>query len=180
MKIKNNFYIFTGGPGSGKTTLTDELSKMGYCCVTEVGRKIIQEQILNNEDALPWMDTKKYSDKMLQYSIQDYMDLFESGEIYFFDRGIPDILGYSELINLPDRKEHYKATKDYRYNPTVFIFPPWKEIYKTDGERKQDFELAVATYQCIWKVYDEAGYNLIELPCVSVQERIDFILNKIN
>lgn len=179
LKTKNNFYILTGGPCSGKTSLIDTIHKMGYHCVPEVGRKIIKGQVIIGGDALPWADTGKYSNLMLSHSIQDYMQLFDSPELHFFDRGIPDTLGYVELINMLNKQKFIDAVEEYRYNPTVFILPPWEEIYKTDNERKQDFQLAVATYEAMKSVYQKAGYDLIELPLTTISQRIDFILGKI-
>lgn len=180
MKTKSNFYIFTGGPGSGKTTLINGLDKMGYNCVPEVGRKIIKEQIFCGGMALPWLDTKEYSDLMLQESIRDYCFFSEFTELCFFDRGIPDVLGYASLINLPDKEMFVYSVKEFRYNSTVFILPPWREIYKTDHERKQSFDLAIATYNSMKNIYEEYGYKLIEIPFKSVSERIDFVLNEVS
>lgn len=49
-----NFYILTGGPGSGKSTVLKLLSDMGYLTVEETGRNIIQKQIKSLGDAVPW------------------------------------------------------------------------------------------------------------------------------
>lgn len=37
-----NYYIFTGGPGSGKSTVLNILENMGYMTVREVARDIIK------------------------------------------------------------------------------------------------------------------------------------------
>lgn len=179
MKTKNNFHIVTGGPGSGKTSLIEKLCETGYCCVSEVARKIIKEQIASHGNALPWSDTEKYSNSMLSYSIQDYMNLLESSELHFFDRGIPDTLGYVKLINILDKRNFIDAVQEFRYNPTVFILPPWEKIYESDNERKQNFQMAVATYQVMRNTYKNAGYNLIELPRTTISQRVDFILEKL-
>ena len=42
--MKNNFYILTGGPGSGKTTVLNEIARRNICTVGEVARKIIISQ----------------------------------------------------------------------------------------------------------------------------------------
>ncbi|ARR08937.1 ATP-binding protein [Vibrio campbellii] len=38
----NNLIVFTGGPGSGKTSVIEHLIKLGYACAPETGRKVIQ------------------------------------------------------------------------------------------------------------------------------------------
>ena len=45
--------VVSGGPGAGKTTLLLELERRGFCCVPEVARQIIQEQVRDEGDALP-------------------------------------------------------------------------------------------------------------------------------
>lgn len=152
---------------------------MGYGCVDEVGRKIIKEQVATNGNALPWLNTEKYSTQMLSHSIQDYMNLFSSSKVHFFDRGIPDAFGYVQLINAPNKQQFIDAVQEFRYNSTVFILPPWEEIYKTDNERKQDFQLASDTYQVMKRTYKNAGYNLVELPCTTILQRVDFIITKL-
>ncbi|GAB6264489.1 hypothetical protein PSSHI_47330 [Photobacterium sp. R1] len=66
------------------------------------------------------------------------------------------------------------------YNQNVFIFPPWESIYKNDVERQQDFIEAVATYQEMLYAYEKFGYDLVEVPKVSLRKRAEFILNNVN
>lgn len=60
-----NYYIFTGGPGSGKSTVLNILENMGYMTVREVARDIIKNQVRTNGDAVPWNNTVRYSNLML-------------------------------------------------------------------------------------------------------------------
>jgi len=179
MKTKYNFYIITGGPGVGKTTLINELRDRGYTCIREVARNIIKEQIEINGDALPWLNTQKYSDMMLYRSVHDFIKHSDVDELLIFDRGIPDTYGYEVLMNFTIRTELKETANRYRYNPTVFILPPWLEIYSTDDERKQDFKEALRTFEVMKSVYIGLGYNLIEVPKTSPAERADFVINKI-
>lgn len=179
MVIKPNYYIITGGPGVGKTTLIDALRRKGYHCVPEVAREIIKEQIENNGNALPWKDTSLYSGLMLQKSVEDFITLPEKDEIYFFDRGIPDTYGYNKLIGLPIDDNLQYATGNYRYNPIVFILPAWTEIYHTDNERKQSLEEAIATYHAMKAAYIELGYHPVDVPKTTVEERCKYVLEKI-
>jgi len=175
--IKPNFYIITGGPGVGKTTLLEELRHRGYQYVEEVARNIIKEQMATDGDALPWKNTRKYSDLMLSRSIDSFIQHSTIKNLLFFDRGIPDTYGYEVLIGLKTSDHLKEAVAKYRYNPTVFLLPPWKEIYETDGERKQDFNEAVETHKVMQHVYKESEYNTVDVPCLPVQERAGFILD---
>lgn len=179
MLDKKNFYIITGGPGVGKTTLINDLVKRGYNCVPEVAREIIKDQVATGGNALPWGDTKEYSKRMLSYSIRDFESFVQSEDLYFFDRGIPDTLGYERLMNFQCDIELLNAVNEYRYNKTVFLLPPWKEIYATDSERKQDFDVAVETYHVMKKTYNDMGYSSIDIPCLSIEKRSDYILQYI-
>lgn len=179
MLTNPKFYILTGGPGSGKTTTINELNSLGYQIVPEVGRTIIKEQITINGKGLPWEDKELYANLMLQNAVRDYISLYDCKKISFFDRGIPDVLGYIQLINASQIDLYTDCSKEFRYNKTVFIFPPWFEIYSNDSERKQDFQEAIETYNVMKQVYQLLEYTIIEVPRASIANRVDFLLNEI-
>src|SRR5262249_45119168 len=52
----DRFFILTGGPGSGKSSLIDALERLGYRRSVEAGRGIIQDQVDIGGRALPWAD----------------------------------------------------------------------------------------------------------------------------
>jgi predicted ATPase len=177
--LKSNtdrFFIITGGPGSGKTSLLDALEKMNHKRSVEAGRGIIQQQVAIGGRALPWDDKLLFSELMLSWEIRSYQIAEQSAGIVFFDRGVPDIAAYLMLSNIPIPKYVQKAAETFRYNPRVFIAPPWREIFTQDRERKQDFEEAIRTYEALVKTYTGDGYNLVKLPCVSIEERVRFVL----
>lgn len=172
----SQFFVITGGPGAGKTTVLRELEQRGVCCVAEVARQIIQEQVRDRGDALPWDDREKYCRLMLERSISSYEEYAGSSAMTFFDRGIPDTLCYARLIGSPLEHEILQACRSYRYGSRVFFAPPWREIYATDDERKQTFDEAVKTYELMVRAYEDCGYEVVEIPKVSAVERADFIL----
>lgn len=61
----------------------------------------------------------------------------------------------------------------------VFICPPWPDIYVTDQERRQTHEVAVRTYEAMVETYGALGYEPIEVPRGSVEERVGFVLESI-
>jgi predicted ATPase len=174
-----NFHIITGGPGSGKTSVLEALSERGYHCVGEVGRKIIQEQLMIGGNALHWGDRKLFLELMLTRSMGDYDRVGDSEEHVFFDRGVPELVGYGPLVGFPTPAHVRKAAELYRYGRTVFVMPPWREIYQNDAERKQDFAEAIASYDLAVSTYRKFGYEPIDVPKASVAERVRFILERL-
>lgn len=173
--VHHNFYVITGGPGVGKTTLLRELGNRNYHCMPEAARRIIQEQMAQNGDALPWENRARYAELMLEGSVNLYKQA-DAAVPTFFDRGIPDVLAYVRLTGLPLTETLKTALASFRYHPLVFILPPWKEIYETDSERKQTWEEAVATFEVMKDVYTGYGYTTMEVPPMTVAGRGDFVL----
>jgi predicted ATPase len=178
---QKNLFVVTGGPGAGKTTLLEELRRLGYTCLPEVAREIIQEQVQSGGRALPWDDKEQFAWRMLVRSTEQWRDHTSSAEAFFVDRGLPDTLCYAKLVGLSGeiQTEALGRCQSLRYRDLVFIAPPWQQIYLTDKERKQNFEEAIATFQIMRQTYLDCGYELVELPRVSVEERAAFVLDRI-
>jgi predicted ATPase len=173
------FFVVTGGPGSGKSTLIEALARAGFGGSVEAGRGIIQDQVAIGGRALPWIDPALFADMMLAWEMRSYhIAQGQAGHI-FFDRGVPDVTGYLRLMKLPVPKYVEKAVESFRYNRRVFIAPPWEAIFSQDRERKQDFAEAVRTYESLATTYAGYGYELVELPRAPVEERARVVLESV-
>ena len=118
---------------------------------------------------------------MFNRSVESYLRTNKNGkQITFFDRGIPDALCYSTLIHSAITKVMQLCAENYRYNNRVFVLPPWFEIYQTDNERKQNWEEAVLTCAAIKDTYLQCNYQIIEVPKLPVESRVEFVINTIN
>ncbi len=174
-----NFHILTGGPGAGKTTTLDALRRRGFEVVEEAARKILKEQAAIGGNATHDGDQVRYRDLMLERSIADFDGVAERAAPVFFDRGIPELLRYA----VPEGEETpaplAEAIRSRRYGPLVFIFPPWRAIYRHDEERKHDFTHAARVFDDVGAAYRACGYRLVEVPLLSVEERVDFILSRL-
>jgi predicted ATPase len=172
----DRFFVLTGGPGSGKTTLIEALEQAGYARSVEAGRGVIQDQVAIGGHALPWRDPVTFAELMLAWEIRSYhMAQGQAGPV-FFDRGVPDVVGYLRLIGLPVPQHMEKAAEAFRYNRRVFIAPLWPEIFGQDSERMQSLEEAVRTYEAMVGTYSGYGYELVEIPRATVKERVHFVI----
>jgi predicted ATPase len=176
----DSFFVLTGGPGSGKTTLIDALKKRGYATTDEAGRGVIREEVENGGDAVPWIDRERFAERMFEWELRSYRDAERQDGPVFFDRGLPDTIGYLKLEGLDVPAWMEEETWRLRYNARVFIAPPWKEIYGMDEERRQNWDVAVRTHNIMAETYAELGYELVELPRASVTQRAEFAIARIS
>jgi predicted ATPase len=174
-----SLHVITGGPGSGKSTLIEALARLGHRTVPESGRAIIREQMAGSGSALPWNDAEAYARAMEAVDRDALLGGREGSVPTFFDRGLPDIMGYRRLSDLPVPAGLARDCLNLRYDGRVFLAPPWPEIYGQDSERRQDLVEAIRTYEMMRLVYDELGYALVVLPKAPVEERIAFVLAEI-
>ncbi len=174
----SRFIVITGGPGSGKTTLLDALREAGHTAIPEAGRNIIRAQQAIDGPALPWRDPALFAELMLSRDMRSHEEARQMPGTLFFDRGIPDTIGYLRLTGLPVPEHMMRAAKSLRYNNRIFIAPFWPEIFGQDAERRQSAHEAKRTCAAMEKIYGELGYDLVPLPLCSVHERLRFILSE--
>lgn len=172
----DRFFVLTGGPGAGKTTLVEALKARGYATTEEAGRGVIREQMQGGGDGLPWTDRERFAALMFDWELGSYRQAERQDGPVIFDRGLPDTIGYLRLEGLEVPAWMEEEAWRLRYNATAFIAPPWKEIYGTDEERRQDWDVAVRTYRTVARTYVDFGYRLVELPLVSVARRAEFLI----
>jgi predicted ATPase len=173
----DRFVVITGGPGSGKSTLIEHLRRMGHVCRPEAGRGIIQDQTVIDGPALPWKDPALFAELMLCWELRSYRVAAGPGTPVFFDRGIPDIVGYLRLEGLPVPAHVDAAARTFRYHRRVFVAPPWPEIYERDSERRQSYAEAERTCASMVATYTAYGYEPVHLPLAPVAERARFVID---
>ncbi len=173
--MSDHFFVVTGGPGAGKTSLITELARRGFHTIPESGRAVIREEMQSGGDALPWADRMAYAEQMLERGLRAYEDAQALSGPVIFDRGIPDIMGYLTLCGLPLPPHVAAAAKAARYNARIFLAPFWDDIFTQDAERKQTRAEAEATGAAMREIYTALGYEITELPCTDIASRADFV-----
>lgn len=179
MAATDRLHIITGGPGSGKSTLVAALAAAGVATSAEVGRQVVREQLARGGTALPWGDELAFADAMWPREVAAHAAALATGRTVVLDRGAPDVVGFLRVSGLPVSVAIDAAARATRYNPRVFLAPFWAEIYQHDPERRQPAALAAATEPVMRDTYAGHGYTIVELPRVSVAERVAFVLDRL-
>lgn len=165
------FFVITGPPGSGKTTLIESLEKH-VKVVPEAARRVLMIERASGGTATGEQDAAAFVTRMLDMSIADYA---AANGPTLFDRGLPDLLAFCTYYQLPDQNVR-TAIKAHPYQPPVFMLPSWPEIYQTDSERTLDFVSAAAFGDLTRQAYLRSGYSLVDVPKTSREARLAFIL----
>jgi predicted ATPase len=172
----DRFFVLTGGPGAGKTTLIEALGRAGFATTTEAGRAIIRNQLDIGGPATHQINPALFAELMLAFDMQSYRRALDEPGPVFFDRGITELAGYHGMMGMNAPAHFRTAAEKFRYNTRVFAAPPWPEIFANDSERKQSLGEAVRTHDAAVKIYAEFGYEIVPLPKAPVEERLRFVL----
>lgn len=171
--------VITGGPGTGKSSIINELINRSYFCLEEISRQITREARKDGTEQLFLKNPLLFSEKLINARQQQYLQADNShSSVVFFDRGIPDVLAYMDFIGDNYPSHFVDICNNHSYDE-VFVLAPWKAIFKSDAERYENFEQAVQIHDFLIKTYQKFNYRLIDVPFAPVNARVDYILNEV-
>lgn len=175
--MQERFVLVTGCSGGGKSTLVQELARLGHRTVEEPGRRIVREELAGAGGALPWVDPEAYARRAVRMAVADWRAARAADDgagWTFFDRGVIDAASAVQVAT--GRAVLAPLARRYRYARLVFLAPPWPEIRATDAERRHDFAAALDEHERLARELPALGYETRLLPKVPVAERAAFVL----
>ncbi|MEZ6002492.1 AAA family ATPase [Hyphomonas sp.] len=173
----DHFILISGCSGGGKSTLLDALKARGHHVVEEPGRRVVEAEQATGGNALPWTDIEAFLHRTLDLAIADHMAARELTGPVFFDRGVVDAV--AALTHVTGDPAAGALAETYRYGRTVFLAPPWPEIFTADAARRHGIDEAVAEYTRLETAFPAFGYDTRILPKVSIEARMACILSAV-
>ncbi|ARU59315.1 ATPase [Oleiphilus messinensis] len=170
--VKTEWVVLTGPPSSGKTTVLEELKRLGYLTSPDVSREVIKNHITKGGDAV----SARKDQFKLQVEILDKMLKVESsldaGQRVFLDYAIPDNIAYCEMedVVIPDLE---KSSKKFEYRK-VFLFEPLPMV--VDDVRIESESYQHEIFKKILRSYKKLGYKVRIIKIDSVKNRIKKII----
>lgn len=172
--------VITGGPGTGKSSIIDELKQRGYICFDEISRQITLEARNNGVEQLFLTQPLLFSQLLLEGRTKQFIeaDKHENTTV-FLDRGLPDILAYMDFFGSDYPDDFINTCQNNSYDG-IFILSPWQEIFKCDSVRYETFEQSELIHERLLTIYEKFNYHLINIPFDTVEKRVDFIIHYLN
>jgi predicted ATPase len=179
----NRLVVISGCSSGGKSTLLSELKNRGYAVVPEVGREIVKEQLAADSGITPWQKPTEFCELLISRSIEAYNAAKKTpiakGHAIFFDRSFLEGIAYYQSLKIKDAHKYDHIVNELRFDPTIFMAPPWKELFCHDKERQHSFEDSVAEYNRLLEFYPQHGYSIVEIPKESIENRVEWILKQV-
>jgi predicted ATPase len=174
--VQTNWYVITGGPSSGKTTVVELLAKQGYHTTIEEARHYID---LQNALGIS-TEAAKENARVFQENILTLQIALEAGldpnETIFLDRAIPDDLAYFHYLGLEPDRRLIEASSSTRYKK-VFLLDLLPLHH--DYARTEDLIAQRAIHELICDVYEARSEPVIRVPVLSPKDRMSFILENL-
>jgi len=173
----NNLFVITGGPGTGKTSVINELRKRGYDVLDEAARTVHHSDKRFNGKNIKEVDMVDFQKAIFDFQKSQFESIKGKKEPIFMDRGIGDSLAYYKHYNLDIPKEIFELSNSFKA-AKVFCLN-FLDIYRQDKLRKETKEEQEQIHYEIIEAYGDLGYDVVFVPKMSINERVDFILSKI-
>jgi predicted ATPase len=183
-KIKR--VVLSGGPCSGKSTMVSELAELGFPVAKEAALSVIEDlnQEMGIEAQIKYRSEHihEFQNKIYEKQVQLEHDAVIEAAKYknpfvICDRGVYDGLTYYKLFDKeadPSLKEKIeKHTYDY-----VFICEVLPDFdIRSETGRFEDVEMSKKLSQLSYDIYSEKKDNVIWLPAISIEDRLNFIID---
>ncbi len=179
--METSWFVFTGSPSSGKTTLLNQLEKCGFPVIHDEGREYFDE--LNSRGLLDRTTEQEgeHQLEILKRKLKKLVSL-STDEVLFFDYGLPCSIVWGEKHGVKFNSEITEAINSFRYKG-VFLFERLNLV--KDNIRVEDENTCLDLEEQLYKKYSILGYRIFKVkrfcldPDKSVQYRKDFVLEKI-
>ncbi|OJW41004.1 MAG: hypothetical protein BGO56_04715 [Sphingobacteriales bacterium 48-107] len=175
-EIKTNWYVITGGPCTGKTTVVELLAKRGYVTIAEQARHYIDTQKIKGRTVEELRSNKEqFQLEILNLQIREESTL-DVNKVAFLDRALPDAMAYYEFLGLKYDDRLIAMCKKFCYQK-VFVLDRLPLI--NDYARLEDEQEQIRIHNLIIEVYNRFPCPVVQVPVLPREERIDFILQNL-
>lgn len=172
-----NWYVVTGGPGSGKTTTINILAGRNYHVTVEHARHYIDTQRIGGKSVSKIRSNQReFQQKVLAMQLEQERSMSPADTV-FLDRAVPDSLAYYRFMGLEPDEKLMNALKTVSYKK-VFILDILPLV--NDYARSEDAEAQKRIHQLLIDVYSSLPFPVVQVPVMPPEERVDFILKNIS
>jgi len=162
-----NWYVLTGGPSAGKTTLIEALEAKGFHIEHESARIVIDDGVAAGQTVEEIReDEGAFQDVVYDHKLKREKRL-DPDELIFFDRGMADTYAYNKLCGAPITEDMQQAMDTAEYEK-VFLLEPFK--FEEDYARVESIEEQDKLFHLLKEGYERSGVPIEIVPAFPTKE----------
>ena len=176
MAAANDWYVLTGGPGAGKTMVLTALAERGYHTVPEAARVHVEHGFaLGKKIEEIRADEAAFQRELIRLKVAVEQAVPKTMPV-FFDRGMHDSLTYLGLQGVHNDPELAIAVSNATYQKAFHLE---MIALEDDGVRTETQAEAEQIHADLRSAYEQAGIPVEAVPVMPVEERVNFILERL-
>jgi predicted ATPase len=174
MSRTEHWFVLTGAPSAGKTSVLTRLRQAGYLTVPEASRAHIDEALARGMSLGEVRhDTQAFEHAVLERMLRAEMQLAVD-TITFFDRALHDVSAYYNLHGLPADELLARGYDSHAIYARAFLLE-FRDM-RADYARMEDASTARRLEGMLETAYAEATIPVTRLPWAPLDERVAAIL----
>lgn len=170
--INTDWVVITGPPSSGKTTVLNALSKLGYETSGDSTRALIERFAASGRSVDEFRFADDFQPRVLEAMLEAQSKLTPD-KLTFLEFALPCNIAFHRTESRKLTAGLPEAAVKYKYKAVFILDPlPWN----SDGVRAEDAKYQGIVHGHFGPVYRELGYAPVAVPVSSVDERVRLIL----
>lgn len=175
-------FVLTGGPGVGKSTIIEELNKLGYKVLPEAFTEVCREaQQAKTFDSIlvdgVFVDPAGFQKKLMLKQRQ--LEESPTGPA-FLDRSKVDLVIFGDYYPPKVPQEFYDEAMESKYDLVFLINPLPEQFYQQTELRRESYLESQNLHKFLKEGYENFGYKVIEVPFDTAEKRVQFIIDRVN
>ena len=170
-----SWWLITGAPGSGKTTLAHRFAAGGWHVVEDPGRAEVEHQMEAGIGAVESRrDYLDFQRRVLDRALREIEQLPTNGKNIVLDYGVAEALAFMKAARIPWEDVFIHAAAKYHFEK-VFILDI-VALETEDPIRREGAELRAQLRGLICEIYAALGHGYVAVPSVPVTERLRLVM----
>lgn len=179
--------VITGAPCSGKTALLEalQLHIPDAFFLPEAATIVIENELRSKERddsyqmRVPWIDYLQFAPVVTAKSEEMENLIPETVGLSFQDRGHIDTVAFCRINSVEEYLPVVLPKIDAANYSFAFLCEPL-DVYVATDVRRETPEKAYRTHIALKQAYKELGMDIVPLPAVSIEERLNLVIQALN
>lgn len=176
--------VITGGPYAGKSSVINALQAKGHLCVDEAGIQVFDQlnEAYGIEGQIQWREThvSEFQNLVIKQQSLNESKIQELDVPYaFLDRGQHDSFVYAQLSGAQLSDDFISLLEKREYSQVFLLDVLLPFDIRAETGRNVNYENACMIGSKLKSAYELFGYKVTVVPQFSIEERMQYILERL-